>query len=89
MGHTVGLQRGGVVYNIEEKKRELGEKEREACYLKKVSVGHVMVQVCLFVCLFFFLPIVSNRQFVSVILALFIPHRILALIRFSILFDLL
>ena len=80
-----------MVYNVEEKKRELGKKEREACYLKKVSVAHVVVQVCLFVCLFFFLgggPLVSNRQFMSVILALFIPHRILALIRFSILFDL-
>ena len=85
----VGLQRGGVVYNVEEKKRQLGKKEREACYVKKVSVAHVVVQVCLFVCLFFFFgPLVSNRQFMSVILALFIPHRILALIRFSILFDL-
>ena len=75
-----------MVYNVEEKKRELGKKEREACYVKKVSVAHVVVQVC-----FFFWgegPLVSNRQFVSVILALFIPHRILALIRFSILFDL-
>lgn len=75
-----------MVYNVEEKKRELGKKEREACYVKKVSIAHVVVQVC-----FFFLgegPLVSNRQFVSVILALFIPHRILALIRFSILFDL-
>ena len=75
-----------MVYNVEEKKRELGKKEREACYVKKVSVAHVVVQVC-----FFFGgegPLVSNRQFVSVILALFIPHRILALIRFSILFDL-
>ena len=79
-----------MVYNVEEKKRELGKKEREACYVKKVSVAHVVVQVCLFVCLFFFGggPLVSNRQFMSVILALFIPHRILALIRFSILFDL-
>ena len=82
-----------MVYNVEGKKRELGKKEREACYLKKVSVAHVVVQVCLFVCLFFFVgggggPLVSNRQFMSVILALFIPHRILALIRFSILFDL-
>ena len=79
-----------MVYNVEEKKRELGKKEREACYLKKVSVAHVVVQVCLFVCLFFLGggPLVSNRQFMSVILALFIPHRILALIRFSILFDL-
>ena len=51
----VGLQRGGVVYNVEEKKRQLGKKEREACYVKKVSVAHVVVQVCLFVCLFFFL----------------------------------
>ena len=50
----VGLQRGGVVYNVEEKKRELGKKDREACYVKKVSVAHVVVQVCLFVCLFFF-----------------------------------
>ena len=77
-----------MVYNVEEKKRELGKKEREACYVKKVSVAHVVVQVCLFVCLFFWGPLVSNRQFMSVILALFIPHRILALIRFSILFDL-
>ena len=81
-----------MVYNVEEKKRELGKKEREACYVKKVSVAHVVVQVCLFVCLFGFFfwggPLVSNRQFMSVILALFIPHRILALIRFSILFDL-
>ena len=82
-----------MVYNVEEKKRELGKKEREACYVKKVSVAHVVVQVCLFVCLFVFFfggggPLVSNRQFMSVILALFIPHRILALIRFSILFDL-
>lgn len=78
-----------MVYNVEEKKRQLGKKEREACYVKKVSVAHVVVQVCLFVCLFFFFgPLVSNRQFMSVILALFIPHRILALIRFSILFDL-
>lgn len=75
-----------MVYNVEEKKRELGKKEREVCYVKKVSVAHVVVQVCLFVC--FFGPLVSNRQFMSVILALFIPHRILALIRFSILFDL-
>ena len=80
-----------MVYNVEEKERELGKKEREACYLKKVSVAHVVVQVCLFV---FFGggggrgPLVSNRQFMSLILALFIPHRILALIRFSILFDL-
>ena len=44
-----------MVYNVEEKKRELGKKEREACYLKKVSVAHIVVQVCLFVCLFFFL----------------------------------
>ena len=43
-----------MVYNVEGKKRELGKKEREACYLKKVSVAHVVVQVCLFVCLFFF-----------------------------------
>ena len=43
-----------MVYNVEEKERELGKKEREACYLKKVSVAHVVVQVCLFVCLFFF-----------------------------------
>ena len=41
-----------MVYNVEEKERELGKKEREACYLKKVSVAHVVVQVCLFV--FFF-----------------------------------
>lgn len=39
-----------MVYNVEEKKRELGKKEREACYVKKVSVAHVVVQVCLFVC---------------------------------------
>ena len=38
-----------MVYNVEEKERELGKKEREACYLKKVSVAHVVVQVCLFV----------------------------------------
>ena len=44
-----------MVYNVEEKKRELGKKEREACYVKKVSVAHVVVQVCLFVCLFVFL----------------------------------
>ena len=37
-----------MVYNVEEKKRELGKKEREACYVKKVSVAHVVVQVCLF-----------------------------------------
>ena len=81
-----------MVYNVEGKKRELGKKEREACYVKKVSVAHVVVQVCLFVCLFVFFwgggALVSNRQFMSGILALFIPHRILALIRFSILFDL-
>ena len=53
LGHTVGLQRGGVVYNVEEKKRKLGKKEREACYVKKVSVGHVMVQVCFCFCFFF------------------------------------
>ena len=41
-----------MVYNVEEKERELGKKEREACYLKRVSVAHVVVQVCLFV--FFF-----------------------------------
>lgn len=46
-----------MVYNVEEKKRELGKKEREACYVKKVSVAHVVVQVCLFVC-FFFGPLV-------------------------------
>ena len=77
-----------MVYNVEEKERELGKKEREACYLKKVSVAHVVVQVCLFVFFWGGGPLVSNRQFMSVILALFIPHRILALIRFSILFDL-
>ena len=42
-----------MVYNVEEKKRELGKKEREACYVKKVSVAHVVVQIYLFVCLFF------------------------------------
>ena len=41
-----------MVYNVEEKKRELGKKEREVCYVKKVSVAHVVVQVCLFVCFF-------------------------------------
>ena len=41
-----------MVYNVEEKKRELGKKEREACYVKKVSVAHVMVQVCFCFCFF-------------------------------------
>ena len=77
-----------MVYNVEEKKRELGKKEREVCYVKK-GVSCSCCGASLFVCLFFFFgPLVSNRQFMSVILALFIPHRILALIRFSILFDL-
>ena len=72
---------------MKRKKEGIGKEGKRSLLCKK-GVGCSCYGASVFLFLFF-LPLVSNRQVMSVILALFIPHRILALIRFSILFDLL